>query len=90
MVDFSKHTTTRKEMAVISKIAKRAIALRLATDKMGLEMDLDCVHNTVKLRLDALLGADKFNFAHDVCGIQNTIDRDTGELKNCFLPRFSA
>ena len=34
--------------------------------------------------------ADTFNFAHDILGVQNNMDRSgNGKLINCFLPRFS-
>lgn len=53
-------------------------------------MDVIAVHmNGRPLRLEALLAADDFNFAHDVFGIRRHLDRDTGELTQCFVPRFS-
>lgn len=36
------------------------------------------------------LDADRFNFAHDVGGIRYHLDRNTGELADCFRPRYSA
>ncbi|MBL0922423.1 MAG: hypothetical protein IBJ10_09895 [Phycisphaerales bacterium] len=51
-------------------------------------MDLTACHcNGTPLDLDALLAADDFDFAHDLFGIRENINRKTGELDNCFLPR---
>ncbi len=49
------------------------------------------VLETVNCEIDypRLLGADPFNFAHDIGGIYRHLDRDTGELKDCFWPRFA-
>jgi hypothetical protein len=59
-------------------------------NKMGLTMDITACHaNGNPLRLDDLLAADRLNFAHDVFGIQDHLDRKTGKLRDCFLPRFS-
>lgn len=54
------------------------------------EMDINACHsNGNPLDLKALLEADDFNFCHDVFGIRNHINRATGQLENCFSPRFS-
>jgi len=59
-------------------------------NKMGLTMDITACHaNGNPLRLDDFLAASPFDFAHDVFGIQDHLDRKTGQLINCFLPRFS-
>jgi hypothetical protein len=53
-------------------------------------MDITACHlNGCKLDLAKLLAADDFNFAHDVLGIRRHIDRETGQLMNCFRPRFA-
>ena len=36
-----------------------------------------------------MLAADDFNFGHDVFGIYRHLDRTTGKLMNCFVPRFA-
>ena len=54
-------------------------------------MDIDACHNNgCPLKLQELLDADDFNFAHDVFGIRGNIDRTTGELLNCFVPRYAS
>ncbi len=54
-------------------------------------MDITAAHrNGCPLKLDELLKAEDFDFAHDVFGIRRYINRKTGKLENCFLPRFSS
>nr|WP_053000316.1 hypothetical protein [Sphingomonas sp. Y57] len=89
-----KFTTTRAEMDQIAKIADRAEALGLLTgsyDRMTLIMDLSATHaNGCPMDFARLAEADDFNLTHDITGIANTIDRETGKLAGFFLPRFSA
>lgn len=85
---------TKSEFVVIRKIVKRAAALfRLyGADypAMTCEMDLTACHaNCNRLDLDRLMLADDFNFLHDVAGIRRHINRETGELMDCFVPRYS-
>ena len=53
-------------------------------------MDLTATHNNgCKLDLANLLAAQDGDFAHDVFGIREWLNRDTGQL-GCFTPRFRA
>ena len=82
--------TVREERLVIVEIAKRAEIMDLMMfDRMSLIMDLEAVHAEVGLKLIELLKADDLNFAHDIVGIQQNIDRRTRKLKNLFLPRYA-
>lgn len=86
---------SKEDHELIAAIAKRAkeIARRHGADHTWHEavMDITAVHaNGCPLRLAELLAADDFNFTHDAFGIAKNLDRETGRLKNCFLPRFSA
>lgn len=87
-VDFC---ATMEELKLIGKITDRAIATwPQIIDEISLLMDLDAVHsNGTPIDLQKLLNADDFNLAHDIFGIMNNIDRRTGKLQNCFLPRCS-
>ena len=92
MIDWGK--LNKEDMLMISKIADRYInmvsVLNRANkrDKQDVEIDITACHITFcKLDLQKLLNADDFNFAHDTVGIRNNIDRDTGKLLNCFVPR---
>lgn len=53
-------------------------------------MDLCACHaNGNPLRLADLLAADDLNFTHDITGIARHMDRETGQLRDLFSPRFS-
>jgi hypothetical protein len=83
-------TSSRKDSALVTIIVRRAIASKLNghSDAEGLEMDLLATHaNGCPLDFEKLLAFNEFNFAHDVVGIQRHLDRDTGELLHCFVPR---
>jgi len=57
---------------------------------MDLRMDLTACHlNGCPLQLDDLLGAEDSDFAHDVFGIVCNLNRKTGRLENCFVPRYA-
>jgi hypothetical protein len=59
-------------------------------DRMAIRMDITACHaNGNPLNLDKLLAADDFNFCHDVFGIRNHLDRETGKLVGHFRPRCS-
>jgi len=59
-------------------------------EKMAAIMDISATHsNGTPLKLQELLDADDMNFAHDVFGILANINRRTGQLENCFVPRYS-
>lgn len=76
--------TTQEEDKVIKAIVERA----KATDRLCMTMDLSaCNANGCKLDFDKLLSFDDFNFFHDISGISNPLNRSTGKLENCFLPR---
>ncbi|PSB00053.1 DUF6874 family protein [Bacillus halotolerans] len=74
----------------IVNIAKRAEEKNLLMfDRMSLIMDLECVNEEFNLRLEDLLNADDFNFAHDIIGIQNNLNREERKMGNLFVPRFA-
>jgi hypothetical protein len=58
-------------------------------DRLRAFMDITAVHlNGCPLRLKELLEARDLDFSHDMGGIARHLDRRTGKLTNCFLPRF--
>tara|TARA_R110000822_G_scaffold226987_3_gene359603 strand:+ start:125 stop:427 length:303 start_codon:yes stop_codon:yes gene_type:complete len=81
------------DFELIAKIVERAAEIYarngLRYDRMVANMDINDVHSKTPLRLAAWLGADEGNFAHDVAGIHNNLDRVNGVLENCFVPRFA-
>lgn len=86
---------TPADADLIGECVTRARALYVAhgheVDKLSLTMDITAAHaNGYPLRLADLLAADDFNFLHDVGGIMQHMDRETGLLLDHFSPRFSA
>jgi hypothetical protein len=74
----------------LKRLADRVCATWPEFDRMTLVMDLQATHaNGCPLDFDKMLKADDFNLAHDAFGIANHIDRTTGKLTDCFLPRCS-
>lgn len=83
----------RHETELIQRIAARASSLLGARFYTRIDAMLDvsaCHLNGCPLDLERLLSADDFNFIHDVSGIHRHLNRVTGELADCFRPRFAA
>ena len=87
--------TTKEELESIVRIAERA---KIVADNHGYDvpyreflMDLIACHaNGCPLALEELLNAGAFDFSHDVWGIRQHINRETGQLEHCFIPRYAA
>lgn len=80
----------------IIQLAKAAmVLLRLPVDAYRLLlMDLTACHaNGCELDLDRMLTAaeegESYDLTHDLQGIRQNIDRETGQLLNGFSPRFA-
>lgn len=60
-------------------------------DPMSFAMDISAAASKVNgndgFSISALKDADDGTFIHDIVGIHNHINRRTGKLENCFLPR---
>ncbi len=84
--------TTAAEFDLIAKIADRAVdAAPGVYRKQDALMDITAAHcNGCPLDLPGLLAADAFTFSHDVFGIRRHLNRDTGEMMGCFVPRCCA
>lgn len=90
-----KRTEINRINEIANRAAKMAVAYEMATSEPEVKrtflMDLMAVHeHSCRLRLDDLLTADDSNFAHDVFGINQHLNRKTYQLEDCFLPRFAA
>jgi hypothetical protein len=86
---------TPQESRLINKIAARAVKLaesnEVETDFIEMSMDITACHaNGCRLDLEKMLAASDGDFGHDAFGIRRYIDRKTGELTDCFLPRCAA
>lgn len=81
---------TKEEYKLVEKIVAKAIQKYPQLDTVNLEMDIMATHlNGCNLKLQEFLDAGDFNFAHDIFGIVEHMNRKTGKLENCFLPRYS-
>lgn len=87
---------TALEAATVEQIAERAerdIFSKypgLNQSRLDTVMDLRAtIAQGCPLRLDELLAAEAFDFAHDISGIRRFLNRKTGKLENHFLPRFA-
>ena len=90
MIDWSKIKTTRVDLELISQIVTRAGKESRADLHGGdFAMDLELAHAGCPLDLDKLLDAGSGDFWHDVGGIANYLNRNTGELMDCFVPQFA-
>lgn len=84
---------TEAEESNVAAIVKRAHALFQehgnSAERLSIRMDIAAIHLHTPLDLEGLLAADDGNFAHDIGGIRRFLDRETGQLTECFLPRFT-
>lgn len=79
--------------ASIDRVIDLAIKRKIisAEEKQNYAMDLTACHNSgCRLDFAKLLDFDGFSMAHDLYGINRHIDRRSGKLRNCFLPRCAA
>lgn len=82
-----------EEFDIIVEVVERAEAMledygEEPRDRTTMLMDISATHaNGCPLHLKRLLEASDYDFAHDFFGIQSHIDRTTGQLTDCFLPR---
>jgi hypothetical protein len=80
---------TKEDYELIHQVAVRA-AKELGIPVMIFSMDLERVHGCgIPLRLEEMLEDHGSDFIHDVAGITQHLDRNTGQLTDGFSPRFS-
>lgn len=72
------------------KVAERAEQMGIYDgERLSLLMDIENADKVFNLKMEDWLNADNFNFAHDVVGIVNNIDRRNPTDFNLFVPRFA-
>lgn len=86
---------SKDDMATIHRIADRALKFAkeagIPADKLDFTMDITATHcSGCPLDLGRFLAGPDSDFIHDVFGIRRHLNRDTGELEDCFLPRYAA
>ena len=91
MITF-KATPAERELSLA--IARRAVRIASAHtidySLITAQMDILATHlNGCPLKLQELLDANDSNFIHDVFGIRNHLNRETGKLEDFFDPRYS-
>ncbi len=75
-----------------ANVADRAENMGFVTDRTSLIMDImaaDGENGNNPIDFDRWLDSDNGNFMHDLGGIHRNLNRETGMLDNCFLPRFA-
>lgn len=90
-------SVSAEEYPLLQQVVERAVAvckeagIAYASDgdhRLTIEMDLCATHaNGCPLDFKKLLASSGFDFAHDLFGIRNHLNRETGCLERCFLPR---
>jgi hypothetical protein len=81
---------TKEKFMMYVKLAERAEQMGIYNgERFSLLMDIENADKAFNLRLEELLNADNFNFAHDIVGIVNNIDRRNPTDFNLFVPRFA-
>ena len=82
---------TEDEDKAVERIIERAAVMEREygskLDRLSLRMDLEATHAKCPLDLKRLAEFPDFDFAHDIYGIMGHLNRKTGELENCFVPR---
>jgi hypothetical protein len=77
---------------LVDQIVERAAAIYhrdgYKLDRLQTTMDLTAAHlNGCPLDLAKLLASSPFNLSHDINGLAAHLNRSTGEIDGCFLPR---
>ena len=81
---------TKDKFMMYVKLAQRAEGMGIYTgERFTLLMDIENADKVFDLRLEDLLNADDFNFAHDIVGIVNNINRSNPTDFNLFVPRYA-
>ncbi len=79
---------TQEEDVLIERAVLRARTLGDQRASIEISMDLSATNaNGCPLDFDKLLAFDDFSFLHDIYGIARHLDRESGQLNDCFLPR---
>jgi hypothetical protein len=81
--------TTTQEHLLIYEIARKAKEVNKFYDLQDLMIDIAATHlNGEPLDLEKLAEMEYIDAHHDISGIQDNLNRDTGQLENCFMPRY--
>lgn len=94
MTEINWQKITKADEDLILQIADRIVKISRVHDidyeKLDVVMDLSAAHIKCPLKLQQMLESDDGTLSHDAFGIRRHLNRQTGELMNCFLPRLTA
>jgi hypothetical protein len=85
--------STREESRLMGLCVDRIMTTGVGPQREVIDWHMDltaCHSNGCPMDFQKLLDAPMFDFLHDMVGIANHIDRSTGQLQHCFLPRCTA
>jgi hypothetical protein len=74
---------------IVLRAEKMAEKLGYHIDRLTMTIDLDKANDNFPIDFGALLKAKDGDFAHDVFGIRKHMNRKTGKIEDCFLPRYA-
>jgi hypothetical protein len=92
MVNFAEVINSLKdwELELIGAIVERYVEIiKPEREKTAILMDVMLTHYTIGLKLEEMVNGPQYDFVHDMMGIQKHLDRQTGAMLDCFLPRFA-
>lgn len=80
---------TPLEFELIDQIVDRAHFLFPDREENDIRMDIQAtILGGCRLRLYDLVHSENVDFIHDIVGIERHLDRQSFQLKDCFLPRY--
>ena len=83
--------TSKRDSELIEQAVARALEIMPHLDRVAVGMDLTACHaNGTPLDLEKLLAFPDADFLHDLGGISRHMDKKTGRLGDCFVPRCAA
>jgi hypothetical protein len=81
---------TKEKFMMYVKIAQRAEGMGIYNgERFNLLMDIENADKAFDIKLEEWLNADDVNFAHDIVGIVNNINRRNPTDFNLFVPRYA-
>ena len=88
MIDWKQLSDREREL--VGKIVDRCLKRMPHGNRIDFIMDIEAAHSKCPLDFEKLLAFDDLNFYHDIIGINTYLNRVTGDLMDCFLPRSAA
>ena len=89
-MNFATIEISKADEKKITAIINRANDMELFAGEwhaLDSRMSLVAAHSAEALNLDRLLKSDDDSFIHDLYGIDDHVDHETGKLRDCFFPR---